>query len=37
LVLLNGADEKHEVQFPYRTIGLIVLEMISSASKGFLE
>ncbi|MFV8362232.1 NRDE family protein [Flavobacterium sp. ZT3P35] len=33
LVLLNGADEKHEVQFPYRkSRGLIVLEMISSAS-----
>ncbi|CAM4092443.1 NRDE family protein [Flavobacterium sinopsychrotolerans] len=33
LVLLNGADEKHEVQLPYRkSRGLIVLEMISSIS-----
>ncbi|MBW4360221.1 NRDE family protein [Flavobacterium taihuense] len=33
LVLLNGADEKHEVQLHYRkSRGLIVLEMISSAS-----
>lgn len=33
LVLLNGADEKHEVQFPYRkSRGLIVLDMISSFS-----
>ncbi|RTY84279.1 hypothetical protein EKL97_03155 [Flavobacterium sp. LS1P28] len=33
LVLLNGADEKHEVQLPYRkSRGLIVLEMISSLS-----
>jgi uncharacterized protein with NRDE domain len=33
LVLLNGADEKHQVQLPYRkSRGLIVLEMISSAS-----
>ena len=33
LVLLNGADEKHEVQLPYRkSRGQIVLEMISSAS-----
>lgn len=32
-VLLNGADEKHEVKLPYRkSRGLIVLEMISSAS-----
>lgn len=37
LVLLNGADEKHQVQLHYRkSRGLIVLEMISSASpKGF--
>jgi hypothetical protein len=36
LVLLNGADEKHEVQFPYRKNRcLIVLEMISSISKDF--
>jgi uncharacterized protein with NRDE domain len=37
LVLLNGADEKHEVQLPYRkSRGLIVLEMISSfSSKDF--
>lgn len=33
LVLLNGADEKHEVQLPYRkSRGLIVLDMISSLS-----
>lgn len=33
LVLLNGADEKHQVKLPYRkSRGLIVLEMISSAS-----
>lgn len=33
LVLLNGADEKHQVQLPYRkSRGQIVLEMISSAS-----
>lgn len=33
LVLLNGADEKHEVKLPYRkSRGLIVLEMISSSS-----
>jgi uncharacterized protein with NRDE domain len=33
LVLLNGADEKHEVQLPYRkSRGLIVLEMTSSIS-----
>lgn len=33
LVLLNGADEKHQVQSYYRkSRGLIVLEMISSAS-----
>ncbi|MFV8393951.1 NRDE family protein [Flavobacterium sp. LB2P6] len=33
LVLLNGAEEKHEVQLPYRkSRGLIVLEMISSNS-----
>lgn len=33
LVLLNGADEKHEVHLPYRkSRGLIVLEMISSTS-----
>lgn len=33
LVLLNGADEKHEVQLPYRkSRGQIVLEMISDAS-----
>ncbi|TDE29253.1 hypothetical protein E0I61_08790 [Flavobacterium ranwuense] len=33
LVLLNGADEKHEVQPPYRkSRGLIVLDMISSIS-----
>lgn len=33
LVLLNGADEKHEVQFRYRkSRGLIVLEIISSVS-----
>ena len=33
LVLLNGADEKHEVKLPYRkSRGLIVLEMISSFS-----
>ncbi|MFV8443017.1 NRDE family protein [Flavobacterium sp. LB2P44] len=33
LVLLNGADEKHEVKLPYRkSRGLIVLEMISSIS-----
>ncbi len=33
LVLLNGADEKHQVQLPYRkSRGQIVLEMISSTS-----
>lgn len=33
LVLLNGADEKHEVYLPYRkSRGLIVLDMISSLS-----
>ena len=33
LVLLNGADEKHQVQVQYRkSRGQIVLEMISSAS-----
>ena len=33
LVLLNGADEKHEVLLPYRkSRGLIVLDMISSLS-----
>ena len=33
LVLLNGADEKHEVKLPYRkSRGQIVLEMISSIS-----
>ncbi|PVX46465.1 transport and Golgi organization protein 2 [Flavobacterium sp. 103] len=33
LVLLNGADEKHQVQLPYRkSRGQIVLEMISSVS-----
>jgi hypothetical protein len=33
LVLLNGADEKHIVQLPYRkSRGLIVLDMISSIS-----
>ncbi|MBG6187997.1 NRDE family protein [Flavobacterium sp. CAN_S2] len=33
LVLLNGADEKHEVQLPYRkSRGLIVLDIISSLS-----
>ena len=33
LVLLNGADEKHEVHLPYhKSRGLIVLEMISSTS-----
>jgi uncharacterized protein with NRDE domain len=33
LVLLNGADEKHDVQLSYRkSRGLIVLEIISSAS-----
>lgn len=33
LVLLNGAEEKHEVQLPYRkSRGLIVLDMISSLS-----
>ncbi|PWA09787.1 NRDE family protein [Flavobacterium laiguense] len=33
LVLLNGADEKHQVQLPYRkSRGLIVLEMICSVS-----
>jgi len=33
LVLLNGANEKHQVQLPYRkSRGLIVLEMISSSS-----
>jgi uncharacterized protein with NRDE domain len=39
LVLLNGADEKHQVQLSYRkSRGQIVLEMISSASpKGFWD
>ena len=39
LVLLNGADEKHEVKLPYRkSRGQIVLEMISSVSpKEFWE
>ncbi|MFV8270630.1 NRDE family protein [Flavobacterium sp. GT2N3] len=33
LVLLNGADEKHEVKLPYRkSRGLIVLDVISSIS-----
>lgn len=33
LVLLNGADEKHQVQLSYRkSRGLIVLEMINSVS-----
>ncbi|MEO8255623.1 MAG: NRDE family protein, partial [Flavobacterium sp.] len=33
LVLLNGADEKHEVKLPYRkSRGQIVLEIISSYS-----
>lgn len=33
LVLLNGADEKHKVEPPYRkSRGLIVLDLISSAS-----
>jgi uncharacterized protein with NRDE domain len=33
LVLLNGADEKHQVKLPYRkSRGQIVLEMISSTS-----
>lgn len=33
LVLLNGADEKHQLELPYRkSRGLIVLEMISSVS-----
>lgn len=33
LVLLNGADEKHEVKLPYRrSRGLIVLDIISSNS-----
>jgi hypothetical protein len=33
LVLLNGADEKHQLQLPYRkSRGLIVLEMISNTS-----
>lgn len=33
LVLLNGADKKHQVQLPYRkSRGLIVIEMIGSAS-----
>jgi uncharacterized protein with NRDE domain len=33
LVLLNGADEKHQVQLPYRkSRGQIVLEMIGSLS-----
>jgi uncharacterized protein with NRDE domain len=33
LVLLNGAEEKHQVQLPYRkSRGQIVLEMISSVS-----
>jgi hypothetical protein len=39
LVLLNGADER-SMKYNFRiekTIGLIVLEMISSISKGFLE
>jgi hypothetical protein len=39
LVLLNGADEKHKVELPYRkSRGLIVLEIISSFSpKDFWE
>jgi uncharacterized protein with NRDE domain len=33
LVLLNGADEKHEVKLPYRrSRGLIVLDIIASES-----
>lgn len=33
LVLLNGANEKHKVELPYRkSRGLIVLDMISSSS-----
>jgi succinate dehydrogenase flavin-adding protein (antitoxin of CptAB toxin-antitoxin module) len=33
LVLLNGADEKHQVQLPYRkSRGLIVLDIITSPS-----
>lgn len=33
LVLLNGADEKHKVQLPYRkSRGLVVLDVISSFS-----
>ena len=33
LVLLNGAEEKHEVKLPYRkSRGLIVLDIISSES-----
>ena len=33
LVLLNGADEKHEVKLPYRkSRGQVVLEMIGNAS-----
>jgi uncharacterized protein with NRDE domain len=33
LVLLNGADEKHQLELPYRkSRGLIVLDMISSTS-----
>jgi uncharacterized protein with NRDE domain len=36
LVLLNGADEKHEVKLPYRkSRGQIVLEMISTSPKDF--
>lgn len=39
LVLLNGANEKHKVELPYRkSRGLIVLDVISSASpKDFWE
>jgi hypothetical protein len=39
LVLLNGADEKHKVELPYRkSRGLIVLDIISSLSpKDFWE
>jgi uncharacterized protein with NRDE domain len=39
LVLLNGADEKHKVELPYRkSRGLIVLDIISSFSpKDFWE
>lgn len=33
LVLLNGADEKHQLELPYRkSRGLIVIDMIGSAS-----